>query len=288
MQAQQERDGRGFTLIEMLVVMTLIGILTGIISVVLVQARRQSLQAACGENLRNIGTTITGITLENNGNYPVLYADADGDSVAHTAWDGSNGVPWWVKVHNEWSGKKKLDSDTTTEEEVNLEAALPGSMQVFHCPMAPDLPTPDTSLSDAERIQAVDAGICYGLNFDVKLSDGTPYECLDETDSDYPDLQNPPSDAADREPDPYRIAEIKLDAEFVLVSEADVENGTGGRIRCEETEDPGNDEAPVIARHEGTANVLYGDGHVDAVEAGTGAINADINLRTQEWTLPRD
>jgi len=284
----------------MLVVMALVGILTGIISIAIMMARGSAVRLACSENLRSIGTQIQGIILSEGGEYPPLYENAAGEIVPVYGagnWDGSNGIPWWARVHETFSGAAKLDHEdpaSPTPDELDLPKELPNSFRIFHCRAAPPLKNPSPSKSNKDNVVALDHSISYGLNFDIKLDDAntTPYQCLPKSDPNYPDLDAAasPTGPGDRKPDRLRWADIKNPAEFIILAEADSEHGTGGRVRCEATQDSGADEAHIVGRHDGKANVLFADNHVeqwDVLEhAATWA--KDINKNTPLWTLPDD
>ncbi len=66
----KERIGRGFTLIEMLVVIGIISVLISILLPVLNQAREAANQIKCASNLRNIGQAVAVYMTENSGALP--------------------------------------------------------------------------------------------------------------------------------------------------------------------------------------------------------------------------
>jgi len=72
---------------------------------------------------------------------------------------------------------------------------------------------------------------------------------------------------------------------------------TGGRISMSYPQGPGYqrgssdmppNNAPIVGRHSGYANVLFADFHVEAVQIvpGQTAANMNINYNTPLWTLP--
>jgi prepilin-type N-terminal cleavage/methylation domain-containing protein/prepilin-type processing-associated H-X9-DG protein len=74
------RGARGFTLIEMLVVMGIIGVLTALISAAAVHARDSARAAACMNNLKSLGGALTTCLTENNGYFPAAYYEVTGSS----------------------------------------------------------------------------------------------------------------------------------------------------------------------------------------------------------------
>ena len=71
----KRRLAAGFTLIEMLVVITIIGVLAAMILPALGKAKDQARKTQCAQNLRNLGLAFAKYTNTHEGNYPKLTTD---------------------------------------------------------------------------------------------------------------------------------------------------------------------------------------------------------------------
>lgn len=288
--------GLGFTLVELLVVLGIIGLLASILSVAVVQARKLSVRTECQEHLRQIGSAFQQIALDRSGAYPELEDDKD--------------IPWWAYVYEELHGDmKSLDTNLTTDD-LQLPSQLPGTLNILHCRAGAALD--GTSADNLRR------SISYGLNFDVRDSDDRIYHTHSSTDPYSARFYPDPTalTPADKNADPIHQADIRKHGAFVLISEANsgyldmdrdrVPEWTGGRIsmtaigRTNAADDPrGN--APIAGRHGGYANVLFADLHVEVYEAyessdmpgpdappGSRPARRGINEESHLWTLPQD
>ncbi len=262
---------RGFTLVEMLVVLALIGMLTAILGAALVSARRASIRLECQSKLSQIGQIIQQLTLNNAGIYPMLEQKPVGGTypaISPPIPSQAGGTPWWVRVYQQTQGAA-FDAATPG-------AQLPASMQMFHCRMAPAL-----------DISNLGGTLSYGLNFDTKRIDGALYQCSAGSNS----LMIGPraGQADDKNPDQISYTKIAQPSEFILAAEGD-----GYAITSKKASDAGDVSAPkpVVGRHGSQGNVLFADLHVELrwaapVEAGD-IESRNINLDTRLWTLPAD
>ena len=279
----RRRKAAAFTLIEMLVVIALIGVLASMLTVVIIFARRLSIQLECRGHLSEIGKTLNQMALNAGGVYPDLVDD--------------DGIPWWANVFEEWAGSSsaRIDTDPSTIG-LQLPVQLPAQMRIFHCRMAGALNNSPEEANMLIRAANLANSISYGLNFDVMDSDTKHYHASNTVDPYSPRFPATLT-VNDKYPDEFYYTQIATPATFILVSEADTQdpdpvNWTGSRISMgaitrDAADLPPND-APIVGRHGGWANVLFADLHVEAMEVGGGHWTKDVNTNTALWTLPDD
>jgi prepilin-type N-terminal cleavage/methylation domain-containing protein len=81
---------RGFTLLELLMVITIIAILAGLILPVTQSATIRAYDAKCSNNLRQIGMAANAAAADNDNTYPLVEIDNDGKPVASTLSDNGS------------------------------------------------------------------------------------------------------------------------------------------------------------------------------------------------------
>lgn len=69
-----KRGNKGFTLIELMIVIAIIAILAAILVPNFLRARQQSQLSSCQSNLKNIATACEMYSVDNNGHYPTKIA----------------------------------------------------------------------------------------------------------------------------------------------------------------------------------------------------------------------
>ena len=131
------RKGRGFTLVELLVVIGIIALLIAILLPALNKAREQSRLIKCLSNLKQIGLACTTYTAENKGYIvPADVVDGTADEGHGRIWNDT-----WVTI---LVAKKYLDYPRGLN-----DTDPPPSDNVFHCP---------SGILEESNISSIDTG----------------------------------------------------------------------------------------------------------------------------------
>lgn len=201
------RKRNGFTVVELLMVVSIIGILTALVSAVAGNALQQSKSATCISNLRQWGIALN------------LYcADHDG----YTPRRGQGVQPVWViNRPDDWFNALPpyFNQPSYNDDVQQGHPAKPGDKSVFVCPAA-----------EAEPQYA--NFLCYGMNMYL-----SPWI----------------------RPQPHKLQELPNPSQLAFM--ADAPGGWASTI-------PSSQGYSVKARHNGRANVVFIDGHVQSFNGG--------------------
>jgi len=99
------KRNKGFTLVELLVVVGIIAVLIGILLPTLAKARQQAMRAQCGSNLRQIGHIWHMYAMEYRGAFPAMYWSKDGQPVTYTPsyWNNATPAPPNADFFGNWT-----------------------------------------------------------------------------------------------------------------------------------------------------------------------------------------
>ncbi|HEY3414137.1 MAG TPA: prepilin-type N-terminal cleavage/methylation domain-containing protein [Armatimonadota bacterium] len=127
-------DRRGFTLIEMLVVVAIIGILAGILFPVFARARDAAFQTQCISNLRQLGVSLQAYMNDNEDKFP-LAVDFTDYPLTAAAYEGSN-IPHAVALVDQLENRTDdpVDGDTNGGRIDHILRPYVKNEEIFRCP----------------------------------------------------------------------------------------------------------------------------------------------------------
>lgn len=220
---------RGFTLVELLVVIGIIAVLIALLMPALEKARGKALQVACLSNMRQIGLSCLEYTAQNKGHLPVPHPGYE------QATDPRSAVQPYQAIYLVWPTEADFNQGT-------LITFLPGDSQVrqrlFNCPRVPVQP-PYSS--------APNTPVNFGYTFN-------------------PDLQGMTSHAIGVLITQVRHTEHKIllmefeHGGYIIGNPVAIETDSNGNSFIAPL---------LTSRHSGMANVIYIDGHGELIPPET-------------------
>lgn len=110
---------RGFTLVELLIVIGIIAVLIGLLMPTVLKAREQANSALCSSNLRQIGAGFTMYVADNDGKFPY-----------HADWNPVTNKEDWLH----WQPGSGRDTADITKTSAIAKGMGKINPKVFHCP----------------------------------------------------------------------------------------------------------------------------------------------------------
>lgn len=238
------RRPAGFSLVELLVVIGIIGVLVGLLLPAVQSAREASRRTSCASNLRQLGIALHGYVSANNERLPPFKVDDD-DRIADTLANPSNN-PYLGKSRY-WYGEVDENQPTLTDrlsfENGILTPFMEGNVQAYQCP--------NFGPGAVEQLRY--GKMATGFDYNPALGPGTQWDW-----SAWPNVSLKNRNL--RYPI-GKVMETKRTIAFAESAKVDwsmkfLEN-LGG------LQPPSGNFPTVHFRHVSTANVLFVDGHVD-------------------------
>jgi prepilin-type processing-associated H-X9-DG protein/prepilin-type N-terminal cleavage/methylation domain-containing protein len=247
--AARGRCRGGFSLVELLVVVSVISLLVGLLLPAVQGAREAARRSTCGSNLRQLGIAVQSYVSANNGKLPPFKVDDDAriaDTIAN---------PW----NNPYLGKSRYWFGEVDENQPNLADRLSfaggtlapfmeGNVQAYQCP--------NFGPGAVEQVRY--GTVATGFDYNLSLAPGTEWDWL-------PPTYEPKLRSRCKQ---YLIGKVAETQRTIAFAESAIiyyappyklRENLGGLLK------PSDSDPAVHFRHGGDqANVVFLDGHVEA------------------------
>ena len=224
---RMSRRKRNFTLIELLITVSIIVILTGLLLPALNKAKEKARAIKCTGNLKQIGTSFGMYLTDYNDCYP---SSLQGDS----AWDGIKTT--WVGAVGQYMGIK---NGINTSGWPSLKKS-----SSFACPTLAAYMTGEASFAASDVHYGYNADLFGRNNYAVPMENGIPsYWGIPRTVGI-----------------PIKAGALKMPAQTLMTADSRFSNSAAGN--CKGYYTFADDRSRVALRHSRRANVTYADLHV--------------------------
>jgi len=252
---------RGFTLVELLVVIGIIAVLIGILMPALMSARKSAMTTQCGSNLRQIGMAMRFYLEESRGRFPMwhpnggVWADPAGNMLPAV-----DDRAYWGVVYLPYLLKNNAEYDRLVKENPGSTDGLAWARSLWQCP-ASKVTDVDPGYSENN---VVSLSATYGLNDMISGMRATQFR----NSSDLIICH----DAWEHK------LEGNAGGDWLMAYSVLIRDPVGGTVLQRESENllqyAGMPYAEIMRyeyyRHKEQSNVLRLDGHVDTIHQSRG------------------
>jgi prepilin-type N-terminal cleavage/methylation domain-containing protein/prepilin-type processing-associated H-X9-DG protein len=250
------RPASAFTLLELLVVIAIIAILASLLLPVLSAAKKRAAQAACINDLKQLGLGMQMYVDDNRDTFP-------GMASQHSGFQASDWI-WW----------RTSDTAHPVSQSPIVLTLANASSKLFRCPLDTD---------DSARIAQAD-GVNGPYLYSYSLTSYEPTTTVDANGNSRDVNPGMSSNFANGENLPFSMAAVRNPGSKIMLAEevasnSNSDNPTGAAVINDGRWLPANGD-PLTSRHGGKGDVTFADFHVEPenYEFGDDITNSEPDL----------